>query len=478
MANIKPILIYDAYSNSDGSAIDEQISTCDEDASLKFESRFESGNLLRAYRLPGSDEYNLVLEPDYSAKNSHQLHGQWFYFRISNVRSGRRYKFNILNIGKCDGSFNQGMQPVMLGCSDNQASTDITSGIGPAGEDWLRTGSDVYLFKNAYFQLPAKPGGEPLPLGTLTFTLDFTTNTTTTTTTTDTTPLINNKTFYIASHFPYTYTFLQRFLNHLIRQQPNNTIKYLRRQLLCKTILGNRCDLLTITDFHSLLSSTVERPLIILTARVHPSESNSSYMMHGLLQFLTDPNNEQAAELRRRFIFKIVPMLNPDGVINGFHRHSLSGEDLNRQWSRPSRSQHPTVYWTKRLVEHLTTGPHTSKQIYLSCDFHGHSRKNNVFIYACPPPSSVDTNNSVHSVLERIFPRLWHAHASSGNSFDYAACTFAMEQSKEGTQRIEFHRRFGIRCSYTCESSFNGASIGDSKVPYHFTELLFFLIFD
>ena len=53
-------------------------------------------------------------------------------------------------------------------------------------------------------------------------------------------------------------------------------------------------------------------------------------MMHGVLEFLTGKTPE-AALLRENFIFKIVPMLNPDGVINGNYRCNLAGVDLNRQ---------------------------------------------------------------------------------------------------------------------------------------------------
>ncbi len=67
-----------------------------------------------------------------------------------------------------------------------------------------------------------------------------------------------------------------------------------------------------------------------MTGRVHPGESNASYIMEGILEYLLDDNDENAAELRKRFVFKIVPMLNPDGVIVGNYRCSLSGVDLNR----------------------------------------------------------------------------------------------------------------------------------------------------
>ena len=40
--------------------------------------------------------------------------------------------------------------------------------------------------------------------------------------------------------------------------------------------------------------------------------------------------------LRNHFIFKLVPMLNPDGVIVGNYRTSLTGVDLNRVYKNPA----------------------------------------------------------------------------------------------------------------------------------------------
>ena len=47
------------------------------------------------------------------------------------------------------------------------------------------------------------------------------------------------------------------------------------------------------------------------------------------MEFLTGPS-EEAAKLRDKFVFKCIPMLNPDGVIVGNYRCSLAGLDLNR----------------------------------------------------------------------------------------------------------------------------------------------------
>ena len=38
----------------------------------------------------------------------------------------------------------------------------------------------------------------------------------------------------------------------------------------------------------------------------------------------------QAKMLRKYIVFKIVPMLNPDGVVLGNYRTGLSGRDFNR----------------------------------------------------------------------------------------------------------------------------------------------------
>jgi murein tripeptide amidase MpaA len=51
-------------------------------------------------------------------------------------------------------------------------------------------------------------------------------------------------------------------------------------------------------------------------------------MMKGVLDFLIGDSPE-AIILRDYFVFKVVPMLNPDGVINGNYRCGLCGGDLN-----------------------------------------------------------------------------------------------------------------------------------------------------
>ena len=64
-------------------------------------------------------------------------------------------------------------------------------------------------------------------------------------------------------------------------------------------------------------------------ARVHPGETVGSFMMKGVIDFLTSDEDE-AIYLRKNYLIKIIPMLNPDGVVLGNTRNSLGGLDLNR----------------------------------------------------------------------------------------------------------------------------------------------------
>jgi len=73
-------------------------------------------------------------------------------------------------------------------------------------------------------------------------------------------------------------------------------------------------------------------------------------MMKGCLDFLLSDHPE-AQILRDNFVFKIVPMLNPDGVIVGNYRTSLIGTDLNRRWKTPNKMLHPTIFHTKHMIK-------------------------------------------------------------------------------------------------------------------------------
>ena len=139
-------------------------------------------------------------------------------------------------------------------------------------------------------------------------------------------------------------------------------------------------------------------------------------------------------------------MLNPDGVINGNYRCNILGVDLNRRWTNPSKLLHPTIYYSKMLAKQCAT----DYTMLFYCDFHGHSRKKNIFMYGCACPQS-DINQHKNNNLIRLIPYLV---GQRNKLFSFQDCKFANEAAKESTARMVIFREMGVLNSYTLESTF------------------------
>jgi hypothetical protein len=195
---------------------------------------------------------------------------------------------------------------------------------------------------------------------------------------------------------------------------------------------------------------------IFITSRVHPGESQASHMVEGMINYLVSDHPE-AVEIRSKFVIKIIPMLNPDGVIFGNYRSSLLGVDLNRRWKKPSKYLHPEIYYAKQIIKYFDL---KSKQpecesggVVFYCDFHGHSKNLDAFMYSCidlADESKAHFNNMViraaPSAIDRFIP-----------IFNIRECKFAIEKEKENTARIVLFKEFGILSSYTFEVTFFGS---------------------
>ncbi|XP_008109930.2 cytosolic carboxypeptidase 2 isoform X1 [Anolis carolinensis] len=386
-----------------------------EDTMLLFESRFESGNLQKAVRV-GKYEYELTLRTDlYTSK-----HTQWYYFRVQNTRKDAIYRFTIVNLMKAKSLYSVGMKPLLYSQKDAQLH-----GVG-----WRREGSDI-----KYYKYNTEDGQT---LYCLTWTMSF---------------RHSHDTCYFAHFYPYTYSDLQRYLLTLV----NNPVcsQYCKLRPLCSSLAGNMVYLLTITNPSKSAAFAAAKKVIVLSARVHPGETNSSWVMRGFLDFiLSDAPDAQL--LRDLFIFKIVPMLNPDGVIVGNYRCSLAGRDLNRNYRTLLKESFPCIWYTRAMVKRVLE----EREILLYCDLHGHSRKNNVFMYGC-------NNKHTKELLlhEQIFPLMLSKNIP--DKFSFNSCKFRVQKCKEGTGRVVMWR-MGILNSYTMESTFSGSTLG-RKSNSHFT---------
>ncbi|XP_072752591.1 cytosolic carboxypeptidase 1 isoform X2 [Anoplolepis gracilipes] len=395
---------------------------------LQFESRFESGNLRKAIQI-GPREYDLILTPDVNSGSRHQ----WFYFEVSGMDANVPYTFNIINCEKANSQFNFGMKPILFSVTEAQC--------GRPG--WVRTGVDICYYRNCY-QRPAK-GKTYL---TTSFTVTFP---------------HRQDVCYLAYHFPYTYS---RLITNIWKWTRNvSAMKmYFRAETLCETLNGNENPVLTITSPDSQTNPIQNRKIIFLTSRVHPGESNASWVMHGTMEALLS-DSQYASSLRDDYVFKIIPMLNIEGVVNGCNRYGLTNEDLNRRWSNPNQVYHPVIYHTKGLMEYCARVLQRPPHVFV--DYHGHSRRKNVFLFGCSRSGSWSAADRAKPDQPVQYLMLPHLMQRTSPAFALPLCSFKVERNKESTARVAVWRQLGVSRSYTMESSFCGCDQG-TLIGLHF----------
>ncbi|KAH9426566.1 Cytosolic carboxypeptidase 1 [Dermatophagoides pteronyssinus] len=450
--------------------------TMDDEKFLKFESRFECGNLRKALFIQQSNpnenneqEYLLILNPDINCTS----HTQWFYFQVKQMQTNHKYRFKIINCEKKSILFNNGQQPLFYSCREYEK----------CGKTWQRIHDNEPMTNNkyivAYYRNHYVKNKEFKNLfkAKLYYTLEFT----------FTFPYENDE-CYFAFNIPFSYSQLQTNIcywsylvdNHNRKKSvnPGDQILFIS-QTLCSSLKGNDLPVITITSNDKF----DDKHYIMITARVHPSESNSSWK-----------------ELLDKYIFKIIPMLNPDGVINGCTRTDLQTEDLNRHWMDPSPILHPTIYHSKMLLQCLHTYSGGRNPVAF-LDIHGHSRRHNIFSYSCFPLLSwkksdqqnyfkkhlqkhlcVCTDNTTCKLIDQLesiknemndddehvvnlamppfltIPLVLQYQQSPAFNPDY--CSFAMQKDREQTARLVAYRQYGINLAYTIECSASGCDRG------------------
>jgi len=249
---------------------------------------------------------------------------------------------------------------------------------------------------------------------------------------------------------------------------------YFWKELLSYSIERRKVELITITD-HSNITEKREpyirslfpevknkkvstRPhifkkqTIFFSARVHPGEVAASHVLNGILSVLTDADNEYGKLLRKHFVFKIIPLLNPDGVYRGYFRMDTNGVDLNRYYKDPKQDQQPTIYAAKKVIQQQKE----LKQICIYIDLHAHAQRKGLFMFGNALP--VASQQVENMCLPKIV-------SLNNIDFDFNQCSFAETNmkvkdkstglSREGCGRIAIWKETGIPNSYTLECHYS-----------------------
>ena len=483
LINIKEPFDKNAYKNF-------KYKNYNKDNELLFSSKFESGNLRYAIKL-SNNEYDLILRPETNSMRTYH----WFFFRVEinnftssdKLNKNKIVKFNIINLYKKTILFNENVK--ILSYYNNGWSRDtfdihyfsndipnqmeinrnnVNNNINFYDENDLndsfissKTGYSMSTTTNTNMNLNISNNftiynenfdennlsndevnsnnKEEMKYHTLTFSFDFSNINT------------NEKYVYFAYCYPYSFTQLCKYLSSL-----NNYKDILRLDdQFGRSLEGNLLYILIITDFTDSFDKLADKKAIIFTSRVHPGESNGSYVIQGVIDFLLS-NDPSAKNLRKNFIFKIIPMLNPDGVIRGNFRMNILGKDLNRMWDEPVKNICPTIFNAVEMIKKTLN----SRDIYFFCDFHGHSNKNNFFLYSCKHKSDylqLDEKTFIKNpqknkltYYELVFQNILN---QENNFLDEYSCSNKILQSKMQTSRAILKNIFKVDFSYCLESS-------------------------
>lgn len=287
-------------------------------------------------------EFKVWTKPDCADTQYENGNRTWFHFGVQGGPPGAIIKIHVMNLNRQGKLYFHGMTPVFK--------------IDSSKDNWKRIPGKV-KYKNA-------PEGNFI----ITFSHPF--------------PSDPGAIIYFAFAFPFTYTECQEMLDEIdqtvgcslycdsTEELPPNSIYYCR-ELLCHSLKGNRVELLTITSFKGLTEDREPqfphlfpddnkprchvfcgKKVVFISGRVHPGETPSSFVFNGLLHFLLGQQDQRAIQLRHQFVFKLIPMLNPDGVVDGHYRTNSQGLNLNRVYLIADPENHPSVHAARTLLLH------------------------------------------------------------------------------------------------------------------------------
>lgn len=211
----------------------------------------------------------------------------------------------------------------------------------------------------------------------------------------------------------------------------------------------------------------LRKRIVFITARVHPGETQASHVWNGIINFLLS-KDPRAKLLRDQFVFKIVPIVNPDGVARGNFRTDQNGINLNRVYSNPSVYEWPTVFAIKRLFVHYSKL--ARDYVYCYFDLHGHTSKRGWFVYG----NSMDYVSIVEAhIIPKLFEINWANFDYRGSQFhekNMNAQNTGEKYTKEGCARVALYRATSMARWYTLEWNYNTGMCFNKLVSTGLTE--------
>eukprot|EP00792_Barthelona_sp_PAP020_P010717 TRINITY_DN433_c0_g1_i1.p1 TRINITY_DN433_c0_g1~~TRINITY_DN433_c0_g1_i1.p1 ORF type:complete len:667 (+),score=175.10 TRINITY_DN433_c0_g1_i1:156-2156(+) len=393
---------------------------------IKFSSDFEHGNLSNAIQIT-DDEIHCYTTLDAKEKipgeNNQNASRCWFYFSVEDGDPDIIYRFVMVNLNHHAKIYSNDMRPVY------KYEEDIRWKHLPNHIEFVYRNIEGVKRKVPSYKVQFKNPGK----------------------------------YYIAFTFPWSVNDSNELIDYLQHNCSSNVC--IIPFELCKSKLNQSITTVAVINandrktrspiFEQALFEpgvpSIDKPVVFLSARVHPGETPSSFILNGFLKFIVT-DDPRAIMLRKHFQFRFIPVVNPDGVSLGYYRHDSSGKNLNRFYSEDvTEDDSPEIFTIRRYLSFL----HQSFDVALYLDLHAHARKRGIFMYGNYMPSS---NLNVQSMY---YPALV---AKNSPFFELEQSVFTENilkikdrtgASRECSGRVGTFKALQIVHAYTLECSYN-----------------------
>lgn len=199
------------------------------------------------------------------------------------------------------------------------------------------------------------------------------------------------------------------------------------KTLISKSILGHSAEGRSIAMLRVKDDSATEKAKenVVIIGRQHPPEITGALALFAYVETLM-ADTKLARAYRARFETIIVPMLNPDGVYNGYWRHSTGHIDLNRDWGPFTQ---PETQLMDKLLQSIEKSPQQDLRFFM--DFH--STQNDIF-YTIPDESPTNPPLFLKKWLDSLQVKMP----------DYAVKRDANHNLTQANSKNYVHKRYGV----------------------------------
>ncbi|MBK9577797.1 MAG: hypothetical protein IPO40_12000 [Fibrobacteres bacterium] len=143
---------------------------------------------------------------------------------------------------------------------------------------------------------------------------------------------------------------------------------------------------------------------IVAHARTHPSEVQAQRVTNEMIRFLLD-SSEAASNLRRDFLWNLVPMYNPDGVMLRKSRQNANDVDLEGNWN--TASMQPESKALKAVYTRMYQGPNPPR---VALNMHSDQQNGARFFFY----HEAGGTSSIYTTLEQDYINRVRSHFLEG----------------------------------------------------------------